>query len=268
VREVADKLAVLPHADFLSLCTSPGDGADPIIEENEQRALLRLLHDLGAIVAQGLERDAPAARREINLLDPNWLTGAVYLILDKASSVDQDGEFLRRQLVDWLDPRLYPPERHEFILEMMQDRDIGLCFRLPMPQEERYLVPEALPPSRRFHSEWPEDSLRFRYEYKYLPTGLIPRFIVESHRNLAPQKLRWRTGVVLDMRGCAALVVADLDRRRVDIQVKGSWPLRRAALNVVLNDLEAVHALNPEAGPVAFVPFPIVRRPTSATSIC
>jgi internalin A len=72
VHELADQRAVLPHADFIALCKEdPGDGTEPIIEENEQRALLRLLHELGTIVAHGLERDAPAARREINLLDPN-----------------------------------------------------------------------------------------------------------------------------------------------------------------------------------------------------
>ena len=32
--------------------------------------------------------------------------------------------------------------------------------------EERYLVPEALPPSRP-DFDWPEDSLRFRYQYGY-----------------------------------------------------------------------------------------------------
>ncbi len=258
VRELADQRAVLPHADFTALCKDPGGGTDPIIEEDEQRALLRLLHELGAIVAHGLERDSPAARREITLLDPNWLTGAVYRILDKASSVDQEGEFLRRQLIDWLDPGPYPPERHEFILDMMQDRDVGLCFRLPTPQEERYLIPEALPASRRFYGKWPEDSLRFRYVYSYLPPGLIPRFIVESHRNLTPEKSRWRTGVVLRVRDCQVLVLADLDKTppRIDLQVDGPLALRRAALNVVLDHLEAVHALNPEAEPVAVVPLP------------
>jgi GTPase SAR1 family protein len=131
LRELAGQRAVLLYADFIALCKAPGDGSDPVTEENEQRALLRLLHDLGAIVAHGLDRDAPAARLVITLLDPNWLTGAVYRILDKASSVAQGGEFSRSQLIDWLDPDLYPPERHEFILDMMQDRDIGLCFRLP-----------------------------------------------------------------------------------------------------------------------------------------
>jgi hypothetical protein len=247
---------VLPHVDFLALCKAPANDTEPVIDENEQRALLRLLHELGDIIAHGLERDAPAARREINLLDPNWLTGAVYRVLDKASSVDQEGEFTRRQLADWLDPRSYAPERHEFILDMMQDRDIGLCLRLPTQREERYLIPEALPASRRFYGKWPEDSLRFRYVYNYLPPGLIPRFIVQSHQNLTPDKSRWRTGVVLRVRDCEALVLADLDQRRVDVQVTGSPTLRRAALNVVLNNLEAVHALNPEAEPVAVVPLP------------
>jgi small GTP-binding protein len=256
VRELADQHPVLTHADFVALCKAPGAGTDPIIEENEQRAVLRLLNELGTIVAHGLERDSPATRREINLLDPNWLTGAIYCILEKASSVDQQGEFLRRQLGDWLDPGLYPLQRHEFILDMMLDRDIGLCFRLPVPQEERYLVPEALPGKRPLLTDWPEDSLRFRYEYGYLPPSLIPRFIVETHRDLPPGKSRWRTGVVLGVRGCEVLVVADPDRWRIDLQVAGPSALRRPALNIVLNHLDAVHTLNPEAEPVAYVPLP------------
>jgi small GTP-binding protein len=256
VTEMAGQRSILPHADFVALCRHCGDSVDPVIDESEQRALLRLLHELGAIVAYGLERNSPAARREITLLDPNWLTGAIYRILDKASSVDQEGEFFRRQLDAWLDPRSYPSERHEFILDMMQDEDIGLCFRLPISSQECYLVPEALPASRRFFGKWPEDSLRFRYKYSYLPPSLIPRLIVESHKNLTPEKSRWRTGVVLAARNCQVLVLADPDKRRVDLQVDGPPALRRAALNVVLNDLEAVHDRNPEAEPVAVVPLP------------
>jgi len=203
-----------------------------------------------------LERDAPAARREITLLNPNWLTAAVYRILEQAKSVDQAGEFLRHQLAEWLDPSLYPPERHEFILGMMQDEDIGLCFRLPSQKEERYLVPEALPANTPYLGNWPENVLRFRFVYKYLPPGLVPRFIVESHQNLTPERAHWRTGVVLRTRDCHVLVVADLDQRRIDIKVDGPPKLRRLALNIVLDDLEAVHRLNPEAEPVARVPLP------------
>ncbi len=96
----------------------------------------------------------------------------------------------------------------------------------------------------------------FRYTYKYLPPSLIPRFIVQSHRYLTAEKARWRTGVVLKVRDCEVLILADRDRQRIDIQVAGAPALRRAALNVVLDHLEAVHDLNPEAGPDAVVPLP------------
>jgi hypothetical protein len=206
-------------------------------------------------IAYGLERDAPAAKREISLLDPNWLTGAIYRILEKASSADQGGEFSREELAEWLDPDPYPPERHEFILDMMRDEDIGLCFHLPIQKEERYLVPEALPANTPYLGNWPKDVLRFRYVYNYLPPGLIPRFIVQSNQNLTPEKARWRTGVVLSACDCQVLVLADLDQRRIDLQVDGPAKLRRAALNVGLNDLVLVHKLNPEAGPDGVVPL-------------
>jgi small GTP-binding protein len=256
VSQLAGQRSILSHDDFIALCKDRSGSAEPITEDNEQRSLLRLLHELGSIVAHGLERDAPASRREINLLDPNWLTGAVYRIMEMASSVQHEGEFCRSDLLGWLLPTLYPAERHEFILDMMQDRDIGLCFRLPTQREKRFLLPEGLPASRRFVGHWPDDSLRFRYLYNYLPPSLIPRFIVQSHRHLTPDKARWRTGVVLAVRNCEALVLADVDQRRVDIQVTGPPGQRRGALDVILNDLEVVHALNPEAEPVSVVPLP------------
>jgi hypothetical protein len=192
----------------------------------------------------------------VSLLDPNWLTDAVYTIVDRSRTVDQNGEFQRRQLAEWLDPRRYPPERHEFILDMMQDPDIGLCFRLPATREERYIVPEALPANRPYLGARPDNVLRFRFGYSYLPPGLIPRLIVESNRNLLPEMPRWRGGVMLATRDCEVLVLADADQRRVELEVSGPPALRRSALNVVLNDLDAVHALNPEAEPLALVPLP------------
>ena len=151
----AKQRSVLPLADFAALCRDPSGGAEPVTDENEQRALLGMLHDLGTIVAHGIARGAPAARREVSLLDPNWLTGAVYRVLEKARSVDLEGEFSRKHLLEWLDPGTYPPERHEFILDMMMDPEIGLCFRLPAPAHELYLAPEALPASRRFSVHGP-----------------------------------------------------------------------------------------------------------------
>lgn len=46
---------------------------------------------------------------------------------------------------------------------MMQKPEIGLCFRFPDINEERYLIPEALRANEPDYDIWPVDSLRFRY---------------------------------------------------------------------------------------------------------
>lgn len=246
--------SVLPVRRFEQLCEA-GEGDDAVPDPHEQRALLRLLHELGVVIAHGLRRDATAAQREVTLLDPNWLTGAIYPLLNSRRVADQGGEFSVDDLRALLDPRRYPERWDEYIVGMMAHPDVGLCFELPS-RRGRYLMPEALPASEPEYGMAPADALRFRVVYDFLPPGLLPRFIVEAHGNLTEKGTRWRMGVVLQAAGCHVLVRGDRDRRRVDLSVWGPAGQRRSALNVVLDRLEAVHRLNPEAGPVLRVPLP------------
>jgi internalin A len=246
--------------EFRQICEAWGRQHVPpnerIISSAEQRRVLGMLHDLGAVVAHGLTRTAPVSLRQITLLDPNWLTRAIYTILNSPLVRDQAGEFSRDDLDHILDPRDYPRERHEFIVDMMEHPDVGLAFELPGSSRRRHLIPEALPPNSPDYSDWPADSLRFRFDYALLPQPLLPRFIVQSHRNLTNQPTRWRTGVVLQAAGCKALVWGDIEAKQVHIAVAGSHGLRRSALHVVLDDLDEVHALYPEVKPKAMVPLP------------
>jgi internalin A len=256
VAGLAREESVLKVPDFERLCAEPGEGnGDAIADHDTQWALLRLLHDLGVVVAHGLERDARAALRDITLLDPNWLTDAIYTLLNSRAILDQGGEFAREQMRELLDANCYPEKWHEFILGMMEDPDVGLCFELSGTDHQRYLIPEALPTNEPDYEVWPADSLRFRYKYELLPPGLIPRFIVESHRNTAENPTRWKTGVVLKAADCPVWVRGDRDKGRIDILVAGPAGRRRAALNVVLNDLEAVHGRNREIGAEGRVPL-------------
>ena len=260
VAALANERAVLPLSEFTRLCETGVDEWDNVADDDERRLLLRLLNDLGTIVAHGLERKAREIDQGITLLDPNWLTSAVYQLLNHPTVRDQQGEFTREQLAAWLNPTHYPKRYHDYILDMMQDEEVGLCFRLPTAQsDERYLIPEALPPSRPdYDGIWPDDTLRFRFQYGYLPPGLIPRFIVEAHRNLTEQKTRWRQGALCEAAGCKILVEAKTasSPKRVDIAVAGPKERQRSALEVILNHLHHVHALNPECDAVARVPLP------------
>ena len=266
VGERARNNRLLLQQDFVRLCEeTDGDpdnpASEPITAPEEQRLLLRLLHDLGVVVAHGLIRDATAAEREITLLDPNWLTTAIYSILNSPTVADQSGEFSRSQLDELLDPSEYPHARHEFIIDMMEHAEVGLCFELPGTDHQRYLIPAALRKNEPEYADiWPEqDSLHFRFEYEFLPPTMLARFIVESHRHMTSHATRWRTGVVLSIQDCPVLVRADRENKRIDILVTGR-PDRRDyrghALSIVRGHFHAVHKLNPECGALAVVPLP------------
>ena len=263
VTEAANQDNLLKLHAFETLCLSvPAEkkvSATDLQGEDDQRALLRLLHDLGVVVAHGLKKDDLAAKREIVLLNPNWLTNAIYKVLTSQDLWKQKGILRRENLREWLDPKVYPVDRHEFILVMMQEEALGLCF--PLSSSE-FLVPEGLPIEGPDYSDfWRPDCLRFRYRYKLLPRSLLPRFIVEAHTKLSASRTCWRTGGLFEVGQYQVLVSADRDKKVVEIGVnavggKGTKDARRFALNIIRNDLKRVHSQHGDLGVEAFVPLP------------
>jgi internalin A len=257
IAELARARSVLPVREFERLCDGDAaiGAADRITDPNEQRAVLALLHDLGVVVAHGLRGDAPAVRREITVLDPNWLTRAIYALINSPTVRDQGGELRHDQLGLLLDPARYPSRWHELIISMMQEPALGLCLPIADGGSLHYLLPDALPRSEPDYGVWPAEALRFRFQYGLLPTGFIPRFIVAAHRSLTDKPTWWRAGVVLGAEGCRILVRGDAARNRVEIQVAGTTG-QRAALSVVRSYFDAVHRYYVKLPFKARVPLP------------
>ncbi|QDT95532.1 Miro-like protein [Gimesia aquarii] len=252
---MASEQPVLQFNRFEALCEE-----QEITNVAEQRGLLRTLHHLGTVVAHGLDNeDTPLGIRNVELLDPNWLTTAIYSVMtdcsDRAEMVERPAEFTRQDLRRILDQERYSPERdsYEYILDMMQHDDIQLIYELP-GKKGCYLLPAALPKNRPELNDWPGDGLLFRYRYEFLPPGLLSQFIVQAHEHVTAT--RWRTGVVLEVRECRVLVEAKIDDDIVDIQVQGRANRRRDALNVTAEYLEIVHRRFGELGAEACVPLP------------
>ncbi len=254
VGEKAEQASILDHDEYRALCTDPAvTGEHPVSDANSQRALLRLLHELGTVVAYGLERDAPAALASVRLLDPNWLTGAIYTVLNRGELKDRKGVFDRTDLCAWLPGEEYPVERHEFILAMMRDPKLELAFPLP-GEGERYLAPEGLPKDSPDYSNLLDGALRFRWRYGHLPRGLIPRLIVRMHEYLGPSPTAWLTGARFYIGGADVFVDGDPDARTVDIAVLGAE--RREALFTLRETMEKLHDVFEDIGAEARVPMP------------
>lgn len=235
----AQKHPKLSIGEFERICR-----AEKIEDPDTQRALLRLLHDLGVVVAHGLRRDSTAVLG-VTLLDPNWLTTAIYRVIASNTVLRQGGELDQSQLAELLPS--YDARDRDYVIHMMMDRDMGLalCFALRTTTgKTRYLIPDALPELEPFNRNWPT-SLVFRYKYEHdIPAGLMARFIVEAHSRLAEPPTRWRNGVVLDIYGCAVLVRADPYQQRIDVKVDArafGADAPRTALSVVRAYFEDVH---------------------------
>jgi nucleoside phosphorylase len=169
---------------------------------------------------------------------------------------DQGGELRHDQLAAVLDPTRHPARWHELILSIAQEPELGMCLRIPHVNPPRYLLPDALPIKEPDYDHvWPVDALRFRFQYSLLPTGLIPRFIVEAHRSLTERSTWWRTGVVLGIEDCRILVRGDTRRNRVEIQVAGNAG-QRAALSIVRGYFDTVHHYYARLPVKARVPLP------------
>ena len=243
VADLAEREHYLPRQRFVDLCRQD---ETPIELDGEHEALLTTLHNLGVIVYH---------RRETQVLDPNWLTRGIYAVLDSKLVRDNDGSFDRQLLAALLPPDDYPDDVHDYIIAMMEADDIGMCFAL-RDRPGAYLVPEALPASEPDVGPLPDDRLRLRFRYDFLPHHVIPRFIVEAHDYLTDKPTAWKTGAVLEAESCRVVARGDRDRRTLEIDVAGPHNRRSAALAAVVSRLKIVHDLNPEIAPKARVPLP------------
>ena len=215
-----------------------------------QEALGFVLHCLGIVLNY---RDDPRLR-DTNVLNPHWVTEGIYDILNHPALTEEPAELRVADLRGMLDPARFPPERHDFLLQLMRRFELAV----PFPeQDDLYLVPERLSP------EQPADlgafdaahCLNFAYDYPtLLPEGLLPRFIVRTHI-LSTGCPRWRSGVVLRLEGNRALVIGDAINRRVSITIDGPVAGRRRLLAVIRYDLEYIHR-SYKFQPQAIVPVP------------
>ena len=250
LEEQARERDFLALEEYRGLCRKHG-----VAEQGHQNTLIRFLHDLGNVLNFD-DPDNPYQLRDTKVLNPEWVTGGVYKILNNQMLMRQDGVLERRQLGEVLaDAEKYPRDREQFILDMM--RRFELCFAFPDSEGQRFLIPELLRPNEPELNWQKADALNFQYHYTALPGGIMPRLIVKMHRNLTKKRTTWQSGAVLEIDGCRALVRGDTQAGKVYISVQGEVPVRRRnSLAVIRDQFRQIHGTIPKIGAQEKVPLP------------
>jgi len=207
-----------------------------IAEEGSRETLVDFLHDLGvAVHFRDFILDA------MHVLDPVWVTEAVYQIITAEKMAESGGvlrlECLKEILKELPPPRLdrlrtmlrlscakrhcFPSDTHPYIMRLMEKFE--LCYSIG---KDAVLIPQLLPVQQPQLAFAKEDALGFAFYYPdFLPPSVFPRFMVKVHEDIKAETC-WRTGVLLEDKrsGSQALVKSDAEARRINIRVLGERP--------------------------------------------
>jgi small GTP-binding protein len=274
--EVRHRLYDLPKAEgpterrhfidwkrFQEICVECG-----VTEPASQQALAANLHTLGAALYYGSRSSSHL--RDTRVLNPNWAANGLYGIIRGVQKLPDQGrpgylrasglgEILRAGMEGMNSERGataddYPPTRdglnvHEFLLELLVDRELGF----PVDEQGLYLLPGLLSADEPRAEEFDvagfmeSPSLRFRYTYEVLPAGVVSRFIVRTHLQ-SEGKPRWARGVVLEWKDAQALMIADRRRNpRIEFYLRGPSPRGCQELaGIIRQNMEGIHKVLPE----------------------
>ena len=224
-RTALEKLATtknhISYDEYCRICREQG------VADEDAPILAKYLHNLGVL----LYYHEDTLLRDMVILSSEWGTDAVYKILDQQQRQlkDRNGILYANSDLEviWDDHTRYPTKYHQHLLNLMEN--FQLTFSI---DKNTYLVTELLESTAITRDDLPFNfgqTLNFRYDYDFMPAGIMTRFIVAANEYLDTVdgvKQCWHKGAYLRYDTAYARVELNdsMPNRHVMIQVSGSNP--------------------------------------------
>ncbi len=214
--------------EYLNLCEQNG-----FTSREDKLQLSEYLHDLG--VCLHFQEDDLLIKTVI--LKPTWGTDAVYKVLDNKQVINNQGRFSRDDLNQIWHEDKYATMQPELLRLMM---NFKLCYEIPNVPKT-YIAPQWLTPNQPDHAWDESDNLLLRYEYEFMPKGIMTRFIVEMHAWIESQSCVWKSGVVLSKDDARAEVNELYRYHKGEIRIRVSGKRQRDLLTTIRHELGKIH---------------------------
>ncbi|MEA5535423.1 COR domain-containing protein [Crocosphaera sp. XPORK-15E] len=127
---------------------------------------------------------------------------------------------------------------HGELLRLMMN--FKLCYEIPS-QPGNYIAPQLLSTEQPEYNWDEENNLLLRYEYEFMPKGIITRFIVETHAIIENETCVWKTGVVLNKDGARAEIIELYRYHKGEIRIRVTGNRKRDLLTTVRHELDKIH---------------------------
>ena len=218
--------------EYFQICKQNGFKLRADSKKDNRLVLSQYLHDLGVILH--FQEDQTSSLYKTVILKPKWGTDAAYKVLDNLQVKQNLGKFTTADLNQiWQDAE-YKNMQAE-LLELMQE--FNLCYPLPNAKNI-YIAPQLLDSNQPEYSWNDSDNLLLRYEYDFMPRGILTRFIVELHHFIDEPNV-WLSGVLLERDNTWAEVIETYDRREIKIRLSGNN--KRGFLEIITDKLDEIH---------------------------
>jgi internalin A len=188
-------------------------------------------------------------------LEPKWITEAVYKIINSKGLAQSKGLLHLKSLDKILEKKPdtdyhYPRDKYRYIIALM--KKFELCYGI---DDETVLIPDLLQVQEPHVDFEYETALKFIIHYDFLPRSVLPRFIVNMHRDIKNQ-LQWRTGVVLEDRDFNSTAVIKADQEAGSIYIYVNNGQKRDYFSAILAILRRINKSFEKLNTTELIPMP------------
>ncbi|MDQ7817857.1 MAG: COR domain-containing protein [Melioribacteraceae bacterium] len=229
----------ITYNDFIEICQK-----NELSETNDQEFLAQTFHRIGVFLHFCNDPNLAGTI----FTNHKWVVDSLYTVLKDKSLRETNGLFEKRKIFELWGEKYKKNEKNQ-LLSLMLKNNFDICYKVEGHKEEKYLFPVLLPPEKPdFVLRWDfTNNLRFRFQYKFMPKGIITRLIVRLSDFIYDSEgknIVWRTGAVLKKGDSFAVISEDLDRQGlkvIDLAVSGRDYDKRDFLIIIKNEIKRIH---------------------------
>lgn len=210
--------------EYLDICEKHN------LSKEHALSLSTYLHDLGVI----LHFQEDMILKDTIFKKTEWVTKAVYKLISDTIIQKNFGEFDIMELYRvWND---YPDNKYTTLLQLLINFEIVFSTDI----SKKYIIPELLPYSNSTLKFNVENRILFEFRYKFMPNGLLERFICRNYKKFKTREY-WKDMVVIEYgnKNTQAIIKRNELEKIITIFITGDE--RKRYLDIIVNEFAYIH---------------------------